>query len=131
MKENKFNIESIVARYSKEYNVRPELSEKYFKALEGFLELASKSRFPCFPDKIIDNIWHTFIIHTKIYHDYCKVKFGKFIHHNPIDGLKEPILGYYCSYCPEKEVFQYRFMLVNQALCDGGGGDCTSCAAER
>lgn len=127
---NDFTINPVVRRYSKEYNVQPELSKKHFKALEGFLELACNSKLPCFPDKTIDNFWHTFIIHTKTYENYCKTKFGKFIHHNPIDNLEKTIEGYYCSYNDTENKFEYKFMLVNQVVCDGGGGSCSSCNSD-
>ena len=31
----------------------------------------------------IDEMWHNFILFTKLYHEYCFSKFGFFIHHNP------------------------------------------------
>jgi hypothetical protein len=31
----------------------------------------------------IDEMWHNFILFTKLYHEYCLSKFGFFIHHNP------------------------------------------------
>lgn len=33
----------------------------------------------------IDDMWHTFILFTKDYSDFCNHYFGEFIHHVPID----------------------------------------------
>lgn len=32
---------------------------------------------------IIDEFWHTFVLHTKDYADFCNEYFGEFIHHSP------------------------------------------------
>src|SRR5436309_3499254 len=31
----------------------------------------------------IDEMWHNFILFTKLYQEYCLSRFGFFIHHNP------------------------------------------------
>jgi hypothetical protein len=35
------------------------------------------------PTPEVDEVWHNFILHTKLYGEYCLNTFGKFIHHNP------------------------------------------------
>lgn len=130
MDTNSFIIKKVIERYSKEYDIQLQLCYKHFDALEKFLDLANGSNLPCFPDKTIDNFWHTFIIHTKIYESYCKNKYGKFIHHNPIDKISTPIEGFYCSYDNIINKFEYKLMIVNQAVCDGGGGSCSSCNSD-
>jgi len=35
------------------------------------------------PTTDVDEVWHNFILHTKLYRDYCLDNFGMFIHHNP------------------------------------------------
>lgn len=32
---------------------------------------------------IIDEMWHAFVLHTEPYADYCRSRFGFFIHHRP------------------------------------------------
>lgn len=34
----------------------------------------------------IDNMWHTFLLFTRDYHDFCSKYFFKFIHHVPNTG---------------------------------------------
>ncbi len=127
MNSTNLNITNVIKRYSKEYDIPNETSINHFVALKSFLELATKSKVPCFPDKTIDNAWHTFIIHTKVYRDYCLNNFKKFIHHNPLDKIITPIKGYYCSYDNETKKMDSKLMFVTQAVCDGGGDDCASC----
>ncbi|MEK2644014.1 hypothetical protein [Bdellovibrio sp. BCCA] len=31
----------------------------------------------------LDSIWHHFILHTKLYHDFCSSEFGEYLHHHP------------------------------------------------
>lgn len=31
----------------------------------------------------LDSIWHHFILHTRIYHEFCEQEFGEFLHHEP------------------------------------------------
>lgn len=35
------------------------------------------------PSKVVDDLWHEFILMTKDYHDFCEKAFGKYLHHNP------------------------------------------------
>lgn len=35
---------------------------------------------------IVDEIWHTHILFTRNYQDFCKSVFGEFIHHEPVAG---------------------------------------------
>lgn len=57
-------------------------TQQLFALLELFLkDVISKERNV--PSKEVDEVWHTFILHTKLYEEYCKKEFGTFIHHNP------------------------------------------------
>lgn len=53
-----------------------------------FLSLAA-GNYRIAPPKIIDDYWHEFILHTKMYSEYCQTVFGRFIHHQPNDGSKK------------------------------------------
>lgn len=33
--------------------------------------------------KLIDEMWHTFVLFTKEYHEFCNTYFGHYIHHDP------------------------------------------------
>jgi hypothetical protein len=38
----------------------------------------------------IDNMWHSFILYTKDYTDFCLEKFGEYLHHEPDIATKNP-----------------------------------------
>jgi hypothetical protein len=35
------------------------------------------------PSKVVDALWHAFILHTRAYDDFCRQAFGRFLHHTP------------------------------------------------
>lgn len=39
------------------------------------------------PSDLIDKLWHSLILNTEFYIDYCLKKFGKIIHHNAFDSF--------------------------------------------
>ena len=39
------------------------------------------------PSRAVDTAWHEFILHTKIYQDFCENAFGYFLHHTPAEGM--------------------------------------------
>lgn len=123
-------LEPVINRYSREFDVSRIQAEKHFSVLLDFLSLASKSESPCFPDKTIDNAWHTFVLHTRLYADYCFSNFNRFIHHNPIDKIERPIEGYLCAYDFTSNSLTYKLTQITQAVCDGGGGNCSSCTGD-
>lgn len=45
--------------------------------------LAAKGEFVSMPSKVVDDLWHEFILFTQHYDEFCKKAFGKFLHHTP------------------------------------------------
>lgn len=40
----------------------------------------------------VDEVWHTLILHTRIYQEFCQATLGYFLHHNPFSaGDPDPI----------------------------------------
>ncbi|SDX59868.1 hypothetical protein SAMN05661080_00517 [Modestobacter sp. DSM 44400] len=50
-----------------------------------FLTVAADSDQPVAPSRAVDTAWHTFILFTRDYADFCAATFGRFIHHQPTD----------------------------------------------
>lgn len=42
------------------------------------------------PTMIVDEAWHNFILHTKLYSDFCFSRYGEFIHHFPSGNDPDP-----------------------------------------
>lgn len=72
----------VVEHYSKKRQISLDAAKDIFKELESFLNdvIAKKSSTPT---EKLDDAWHDFILHTKLYAEYCQKNFNSFIHHNP------------------------------------------------
>lgn len=43
------------------------------------------------PSKVVDALWHEFILDTRAYHDFCSQAFGSFFHHLPAARMRPGI----------------------------------------
>ncbi|SCL28638.1 hypothetical protein GA0070616_3732 [Micromonospora nigra] len=61
----------------------------------AFLAACAVTAEPIGPSKLVDIGWHTFILHTRDYADFCHRLAGRYIHHQPEptpdDERPEPI----------------------------------------
>ncbi|WP_204251296.1 glycine-rich domain-containing protein [Mycobacteroides abscessus] len=85
----------ITRRISKEEEVTPELAERIFDQALAFLALCAKapgSGVHYSPSATVDIGWHTFILYTREYLNFCNGIAGRFIHHEPSDipGMTYP-----------------------------------------
>ncbi len=39
------------------------------------------------PSRVVDDLWHAFMLHTREYADFCTAAFGRFLHHSPEAGM--------------------------------------------
>ena len=82
--ENPDVIESFMGKY----DVSHAEAKDIFRELMKFLWLGHVSDVPSVraidnPLIIIDEMWHTFILFTKSYGEFCRDYFGQFRHHQP------------------------------------------------
>ncbi|WKU07301.1 hypothetical protein [Micromonospora sp. HUAS LYJ1] len=56
----------------------------------AFLAAAAVTTMPIGPSNLVDIGWHTFILHTRDYAEFCDRIAGRFIHHEPEDGSEWP-----------------------------------------
>ncbi len=77
----------LVARITREAGVDARYAERIMDQAIGFLRLcAARSDRAYGPSPTVDVGWHTFILYTKDYADFCTRVAGQFIHHWPTDG---------------------------------------------
>lgn len=81
---NTFNIE-FISKYNN-WNIQYTYQVQF--EYERFLELRNQDE-NLSPSDSIDLFWHTHILDTKFYYNYCMNKYKKIIHHNPIDSLNQ------------------------------------------
>jgi hypothetical protein len=92
------------ADYIRSYMFPPGLLERFAKrrpgldladrhlaahALRQFFLVYLKSGFRpvSMPSQSVDDLWHEFILYTKNYEQFCKMAFGRFLHHAPAEVL--------------------------------------------
>lgn len=85
----------IITKFCSEYDVEHELAKEYFIEVKKFLFLCANTTDRLAPSFEIDKIWHTFILFTKDYRQYCMHFLGKYIDHVPevtkdTNDLNEP-----------------------------------------
>jgi hypothetical protein len=71
----------------------PELSERAIdeveRGLRQFFVASAQAggRFVAMPSRVVDSLWHEFILHTRGYESFCRRAFGRLLHHTPAEAL--------------------------------------------
>jgi hypothetical protein len=87
-----YQNEDVVARFATDYEVSPEDAQEIFIEMKRWLYITARRRdanremaaVPLFNEAYaIDMMWHTFILFTQDYAEFCDKYFGTFIHHQP------------------------------------------------
>lgn len=54
----------------------------------AFLAACDYADRPLSPSPLVDDFWHTFLLHTKAYREFCEERFGRLLDHRP--GYLDP-----------------------------------------
>lgn len=54
------------------------------------VSLIANRRMISMPSKAVDVAWHEFILFTKLYQQFCREAFGRFLHHTPAEAMRRP-----------------------------------------
>lgn len=76
----------VASRFSKKYDVNIDDSMKILEDAKKFLLLSAENPGMIFitPELfIIDQMWHTFLLFTHDYHEFCIGNVGRYLHHQP------------------------------------------------
>ncbi|MEO1412155.1 MAG: hypothetical protein AAFW73_19870, partial [Bacteroidota bacterium] len=81
-----YQNDEVVYRFYDNYDVPLEEARDIFEETKKFLYLSGTYMgdheiFTHEPLYIIDEMWHTFLLFTRDYHDFCHHYFGFYIHH--------------------------------------------------
>lgn len=85
----------VIRRYAKEQQVSREEAEEVFRETLKWLYLCAagiREDFGCAmtPDIAkLDEMWHTFLMFTQDYAEFCDRYFGFFVHHHPTDDEED------------------------------------------
>ena len=82
-KINQIDLEPIKKRFVIKKRWQESSADLAIKEYRQFLFDCYTSKEPKSPSKLVDEVWHDHILHTKKYAEDCQKTFGKFIHHTP------------------------------------------------
>jgi hypothetical protein len=83
-----FQLGHVISRYSRDSELSYEDAERHFFELRRFLALCamndgSDAGATYGMRGQIDEAWHTFLMFTRDYSEFCRVVAGRFLHHQP------------------------------------------------
>lgn len=78
----------LIEKFSKDYGYTESDARSLFEDVKKFLLLGSIVEASPAPSLPIDQMWHSFILFTKDYAEFC-AKAGGFIHHRPLPSTSE------------------------------------------
>lgn len=74
----------LIYSIQKDHDVDRGLSERIMDQALGFLKLCAISNGRYSPSRFVDIGWHTFMLDSKAYTDWCDLHAGTYIHHYPL-----------------------------------------------
>ncbi|QFG25409.1 hypothetical protein [Actinomadura sp. WMMB 499] len=80
----------LTSRLASEHEISNEHAERIMEQALSFLQACAENPgVPLAPPFEVDWGWHMFIIHTKAYAAFCDRVAGRFMHHEPADGMED------------------------------------------
>jgi hypothetical protein len=76
----------VVQRIARDEHIRKRTAERRFVEMLKFLDVCACADSGVSPPARIDGAWHCFILFTRDYAAYCNERFGRFIHHEPMES---------------------------------------------
>ncbi len=80
----------LLERFAKHYpSLTQEDEELVSRGLKQFFTayLNGGRQYAAMPTRIVDDLWHEFILYTRAYEEFCEQAFGRFLHHTPAVAL--------------------------------------------
>jgi len=74
----------------------PQLSDAdWAMVLQGLrdyfaIAIDAQGRRISMPSRVVDAVWHQFILSTRAYQEFCRRVLGRFLHHTPAEAMTSP-----------------------------------------
>jgi hypothetical protein len=78
-----YRFDPLIHRMVDKYGWEESVAREAFEDLKRYMWLCVTSGKPLVPSKVIDEIWHNFILFTMDYAEFCETILGRFLHHRP------------------------------------------------
>lgn len=112
----------VIERFALRSSISQEKSIEIHEKMIEYLDASSKASESLSPSELVDEAWHSFILHTQLYRKFCNERYGKFIHHCPTSMT----IDLYSSKKMKVLLSQKKQQLVFAACNDGtGDGNCS------
>ncbi|MGH4035840.1 glycine-rich domain-containing protein [Actinomycetota bacterium Odt1-20B] len=66
-----------------EYGLEACMAERIMDEGLAFLDTMGRSGEPLSPSRQVDPAWHTFMLHSAEYTEWCMQRYGRYMHHAP------------------------------------------------
>ena len=83
-----YENEKLLQRYILDYGISRDVAERCFTELKRFLIVCAMKPGYKVTSQPIDSMWHTFLLFTKQYKDFCEEYLGRFINHEPFEEAR-------------------------------------------
>lgn len=104
----------VIERFAAKHSLPLEQSISVYDEVVAYLDKKDGSS----PTELVDEAWHQFILHTKEYQQFCKARYGRFVHHIP-HGMKPDVLNQKVRILASKS----SLVMSGVASCNDGTGD--------
>jgi hypothetical protein len=89
-----FDMSAVTQKFADERKIDIEQAQRYEAELKRYFFMCGAYKKHYAMAGKVDDLWHTFIVHTEQYSQFCDSVFGSFFHHIPAgSALKEKDFG--------------------------------------
>lgn len=113
------------ARITTGHDIGAATADRIVDQALAFLGACAVATAPLSPSKQVDIGWHTFILYTRDYAEFCDRIAGRFIHHIPTDDSQEPA-GPVGAWETTAAIVAAGYT-VDAAIWEDAKGQCTGC----
>ena len=121
-----YQNDHLLARHLRDNGGTREDVERCFLAMKQFLVVCSVVPGQKVAYQDVDELWHTFLLFTRDYQNFCEEYLGRFIHHDPNGGF--PTGTYETTRELAKEMFspidEHFWAKETRIDCSGGSSGC-------
>jgi hypothetical protein len=107
----------VIERFAIVNDINLSQSVQIHDELVEYLDLVSQSKKRISPNLLVDEAWHSFVLHTEQYQIFCSTRFGRFIHHCPFSNEPNP------EAILVRKLIEKRELAFVLATCNDGTGD--------
>ncbi len=80
-----YRHERLIQRHAQDHEVTLTTAEERFAELKKFMTVCAMKPGPKISSPQVDLMWHSFLLYTKDYAQFCSAYLGRFINHAPFE----------------------------------------------